>query len=108
MGINAKNKNKPYYVIDIKLTNKFYENLLKYATGSVQLNFGPTHLKKIKIVYPNIDILKFYENKTKIFYEKLLNNRDQIQTLQELRDTLLPKLINGEMEVEKLDIKGIE
>ena len=53
-------------------------------------------------------IFKEYEKIIQPIFDTLLNNTQQIQTLQELRDTLLPKLISGEIEVEKLDIKGIE
>ena len=34
------------------------------------------------------------------FINKILNNNNQIRTLEKLRDTLLPKLINGEVRVE--------
>jgi type I restriction enzyme S subunit len=47
----------------------------------------------------NIEIyLSFYEN-VSILFEKIDKNKLQIQTLEKLRDTLLPKLMSGEIRV---------
>lgn len=49
-------------------------------------------------VPPN-DILDDYEELTGPLYQKLNANYQQIQTLENLRDTLLPKLMSGEVRV---------
>jgi type I restriction enzyme S subunit len=48
---------------------------------------------------PEIDIQAF-ENKIEPYFLKILNNQFQIDTLEKLRDTLLPKLMSGEVKVE--------
>ncbi|MGH1388351.1 restriction endonuclease subunit S [Kordia sp.] len=42
-----------YFYFFLK-TNIFKSQIQRLITGSAQLNFGPTHLKKIKITYPDI------------------------------------------------------
>jgi len=84
------------YFLDL-ITGASQGSVIKFITKGMIENF--------KIVYPD-------NNKFITFFNQILNNLEsntqQIQTLQELRDTLLPKLIKGEIEVDKLDIKGIE
>ncbi len=38
-------------------------------------------------------------NNIKSYFEKINQNKKQIQTLENLRDTLLPKLLSGEVRV---------
>ena len=48
------------------------------------------------------DILKF--SKTfKIIRSKIISNTNEINELQNLRDTLLPKLMSGEIDVSKIN-----
>ncbi|NDF99381.1 MAG: restriction endonuclease subunit S, partial [Chitinophagia bacterium] len=83
-------------------SNRFKEELETQASGSVQLNFGPMHLKRVKIISPAINILSSYENCFSNVYDRILLNREQNQELTTLRDTLLPKLISGELEVSQI------
>ena len=69
------------------------------ASGSVQLNFGPTHLKRIKMVLPPIKMLDNYETLVGPLYEKINANFYQIRIIEKLRDSLLPKLMSGEARV---------
>lgn len=46
-----------------------------------------------------MDIVAKFESEIAPIFEKKLNNVEQIQTLEKLRDTLLPKLMNGEVTV---------
>ncbi len=78
----------------------------KYATGTTILHAG----KSINYLYlvKNNKIIKEYEKIIIPIFKTILSNAKQIQILQNLRDTLLPKLINGEIKVDELDIRGLE
>jgi len=69
------------------------------ATGSAQLNFGPMHLKQIKMLLPDIQLLDIHNAIAQDLFRKRQENLDGIDTLTKLRDTLLPKLISGEIRV---------
>ena len=45
------------------------------------------------------DLIKEFHNITSPFNEKILENTKQIKTLENMRDTLLPKLMSGEVRV---------
>lgn len=78
----------------------FLEELETTASGSVQLNFGPTHLKKIDIRLPPTELIMSYHTITSEVFNKINSNFEQIQTLEKLRDTLLPKLMSGEVRLQ--------
>ncbi len=50
-------------------------------------------------ICPQEEILKNFENAVTIFYQKRKTNTEQIRALSATRDALLPKLMNGEIEV---------
>jgi type I restriction enzyme S subunit len=59
-------------------------------------------LNNLPLNKPPTDLLKKYEECiASPCFEKIEHNNAQIQTLQKLRDTLLPKLISGEVSVKK-------
>ena len=55
--------------------------------------------KQMTLKKPPQDILKQYLKQADVLYEKLRINQAQIKTLEKLRDTLLPKLMSGEVRV---------
>ena len=75
-------------------------NIEKAVTGAVQPKINQENLRKL-------DFVKFDESKvldfndiTSSMLSKLNTNNLQIQTLENLRDTLLPKLMSGEVRVQ--------
>ena len=72
------------------------ENL---GTGSTFKEVSGSVMKNISLCFPNDSILKVYEERNTVVNKKLKNNLKQIQTLTELRDTLLPSLISGKIRV---------
>ena len=67
--------------------------------GSATLNINTGVFSDIEIVLPSDDILKSYHSTVEPLFVKVLSNMIQIQTLSKLRDTLLPKLMKGEIRV---------
>ena len=57
------------------------------------------HLKQAMISIPTKDIFSEYDNKISPLINKLIDNHKQIRSLTQLRDTLLPKLMSGEVRV---------
>ena len=78
----------------------FLDELTLRATGSVQRNFGPTHLKNIRMLYPPYNCIERYEDIAGTFLQLTIANRTHNDALTALRDGLLPKLVSGELQVE--------
>jgi len=52
-----------------------------------------------EIKIPPLEILQDFNDFTSVFVNKLNTNQTQIRTLEKLRDTLLPKLMSGEVRI---------
>ena len=95
-------------VIQTKYLN-YIENYLKnmdyYSLnrGSTQPLLTQGDLKK-QIIHFNEEMVGKFEKENQIFVEKIRNNEKKNQRLEQLRDTLLPKLINGEIDLDNIEI----
>jgi type I restriction enzyme S subunit len=64
-----------------------------------ELNLKTDILKEYEIPIASNKELFNFQNSIKLIFEKMLANANQIRTLENLRDTLLPKLMSGELSV---------
>lgn len=67
--------------------------------GSTQPLITQTDLKNIDIIIPNREILEKWHLFCSNIFNKIFNNNSHLQTLSSLRDTLLPKMMKGEVRV---------
>ena len=89
------NENYPYIFLFI-LTKYNKENLIGLAGGSAQQNISQELIKEIQIP-KSINKIKEYHSQVEPMFQKIKSNTKQIKTLTHLRDTLLPKLMSGEI-----------
>ena len=61
--------------------------------------FSQSDIKEIRVFMPDKERLDSFENLANSIFAKINSNQKQIQLLQKLRDTLLPKLISGEIRI---------
>jgi type I restriction enzyme S subunit len=69
------------------------------SNGTVFGSINKNDLENIEIVIPNKDVNLQFEQLVKEMDNMIYNNTLQGQTLAQLRDSLLPKLMRGEIEV---------
>lgn len=90
---------------DIYLYNLFIEikdKLISQGNGSVFTNLKTDILKQFKIVIPECRAITLFESQQAALHSKLLHLTEETDHLKNLRDTLLPKLISGELSLEDL------
>ena len=75
-------------------------DLNSMAEGSSHPLLTQTLLKSIEIQIPPIQKANKFDSIVEDFQRKIDTNQTQIRTLPTLRDTLLPKLMSGEVQVE--------
>jgi type I restriction enzyme S subunit len=73
--------------------------LLQLGNGSIFTNLKTDILKEFVLTIPDDKSLNKFDNQIKPIFQKLYSNTTQIRTLTQLRDTLLPKLMSGEVRV---------
>ncbi len=89
------------YLLYIQLKNKeFIATLQSKANSGVQVNLSTEAIKDCDIIIPPMLLQKEKGATITDLYLKKENNDIQIQTLTKLRDTLLPKLMSGEVRIE--------
>lgn len=83
-----------YLSVDNKV--RHFEN---QARGSAQQNINKGIIENSITVLPSIDTVKLFEQQTKPMFHKRQQAQIANETLAKLRDTLLPKLISGELRI---------
>lgn len=76
-----------------------YDEMNNLTNGAAQQNLSPIRTGEIKIAVPPSDILELFENEVNPVIAKILLLNKQNKSLSQFRDRLLPKLMNGELEV---------
>ena len=73
--------------------------LNQVADGSVQNNLNTTILKEYELSVPPRDLVDRFDREAGIIVDKIRRNIKQLRTLERTRDSLLPKLLSGEVRV---------
>ena len=76
------------------------EQLDNISIGSTQAALTIQGLKSLELNLPSPDVIQKLDEQLVGIYQKVQANQSQIQTLENLRDTLLPKLMSGEVRVQ--------
>lgn len=97
----AKNNNDWAFVYTLFRMESMKSTLEIMAKGTAQLNLSPVELSNMPFVIPSQEILKAFSNEATPLLKKVLFNKRQIKLLKEQRDTLLPHLMSGEVNVDK-------
>jgi type I restriction enzyme S subunit len=95
-----ENDDIKYYFIYPYLQNEI-PRLLTLRTGAQQPHINKDTVDASLVVLPDkdADTLKLYNSKVGCVYEQIINNAFQNQRLAELRDWLLPMLMNGQVTI---------
>ena len=86
------------YILCFLRSSYFKHMLEQYAGSETTIKHAGKAIDHLQIVYDQKIVDNFNDNLKNIF-PKLLTNLDQIQTLTEMRDALLPRLISGKIRV---------
>ena len=73
--------------------------LINLGNGSIFTNLKTDILRNYEVTLPNKETLSNFQNIIKPIFEKMLFIQRETKQLEIIRDTLLPKLMNGEIEV---------
>ena len=100
-----KRAQSDYAYIYSYLTSKEFANRQReMASGSVQVNFGPTHLKKMSLVVPPVNVLESFNMIVMPLINQMIRNRREKQKLFELKDLMLNRLIKGDIDVANVSV----
>ncbi len=91
----------PFYITSYFKTPEGQHRLLANtsSTGVPSISQPVTYLRQLKMVVPPPALLKVFDMTVGQIHLKMADNDKQSRTLATLRDTLLPKLLSGELSV---------
>lgn len=73
-------------------------------SGSTIVNLNKTQFGKIPVTIPSEKVLRNFDTLCKPLFEMILSNQKENIKLTNLRDTLLPRLMSGELDVSNIDL----
>jgi type I restriction enzyme S subunit len=89
-----------YFLCQLLSSEDFQYYFISNATSSGgQANISPDLIYNTEIVVPPKEIMQKFHQQAEGIYSKIFANELEIETLSNLRDTLLPKLMKGEIKV---------
>ena len=80
------------------------DNLIALGNGSVFTNLKTDILKNYPTYLPTEDVLKKFDGLVQPIFSMILSKTREIKRLAEIRDTLLPKLMSGELDVSDIEL----
>ena len=85
-------------------SKRFNAEVTLRASGSVRQALNYNDFGMIEIPYPTKEMIEKFNSSYKTIKERININKTKISNLEQLRDTLLPKLMNGEIDLDKIEI----
>lgn len=102
--IRGNSKASELYLNILFLSDDFQTLLNSKGYGSAQPNVSTTDIENILINDITEDNLNEFYERIKSIYERIIVNSEEILNLEQLRDTILPKLMNGEIDLDNIEI----
>lgn len=96
---NKRPKGKAFLYYSIKPLLDIVE---KTQVATTVIHIGKKDFDKFQITLPTKNVLDKFDELTDSVFDKIVNNRLENIRLEKLRDTLLPKLMSGEIDVDSV------
>lgn len=84
--------------------NYIKNDLVAYNIGSVQPSIKVTHIIKHSIYVASKEDIEIFDSIARNITKKIFANCQENEALKQIRDTLLPKLMSGELDVSNIKI----
>lgn len=91
-------------IISAKYLYLWLKQLHITGTGTTQQQLTVPDFQKTEILVPSQEIVTLFTATVEPIFEKIWANQSENKKLSSLRDTLLPKLMSGELDVSALDL----
>ena len=99
-GIRANSLTSPYYLHEYLKSPEGQNEILGRASGTTVFGIRQSELRKVAIPMPDKKIMNTFDDVVEPIYSKIECNSLQMQKLTSIRDTLLPKLMSGEIRID--------
>jgi type I restriction enzyme S subunit len=100
---NSAGENNKWFVY-VAFQNKLIsDQVVNSASGSAQPNISTAGIESVRLIIPKeTKLLSVFNELVSPLFNNWISNHKQAQTLANLRDTLLPRLISGQLQLSEL------
>ncbi|PMO36372.1 restriction endonuclease subunit S [Vibrio breoganii] len=99
LGFEAVSANTDSYLMNLLYQDTFFEYMTRTSKGAKMPRGDKTAIMNWDMAVPPVELREAFSAIVDKFYQLIPQNRAQNATLESLRDTLLPKLLSGEIEL---------
>lgn len=100
----SKTPDLAYYFLTFLKSNKTQQYIEMCLAGSTQKYISLGELRKMPIPVPDSETLEHFNEIVRSMYQTIILNSQENNALAKLRDSLLSKLISGELDISEIDI----
>jgi type I restriction enzyme, S subunit len=93
-----------YYLYGIAKTVHFQNHTKAHSTGTTVLHLSKTAVPEYKFTQASDELIKIYRKLTQPIFSDINENIEQNNTLSAYRDTLLPKLLSGDLPIASTEV----
>ena len=102
--VNAKESFPFQFLLALLLKNpRFKSHCIGYVNGTTVLHMNKRALPDYETIIPNLEDAQNLNATAKAIFCQMSENLTEISNLTTMRDTLLPKLMSGELKINELD-----
>lgn len=100
--IRPNQVNLKFYLYGVAKTLEFQSHTYAYSTGTTVLHLSKNAVPDFMVTLPSQPVLQRYHDMVSPLFDAIEQNTCSLRTLKNLRDTLLPKLILGELRLDEI------
>ena len=97
--IRPKNDYNKLFAYVLFRQDEMKAQMISISRGTAQMNLSPIETGNLTITIPSDEVLKDFGGRYNHIIDIILNKREESRRLAQLRDTLLPKLMSGELKI---------
>ncbi|TGK23115.1 restriction endonuclease subunit S [Leptospira stimsonii] len=97
--LNPLNQVKSWYIYSSLIATDIYDQVVNKGSGSAQPNISSNDIMACKSMNAGSELRAAFNHFVNPIFSLILENHKQLYKFSQLRDSLLPKLISGELEL---------
>ncbi|MCG0013930.1 restriction endonuclease subunit S [Vibrio parahaemolyticus] len=108
LGFESVSANTESYLMNLLYQDTFFEYMTRTSKGAKMPRGDKTAIMNWEMAVPPVELREAFSAIVDKFYQLIPQNRAQNATLESLRDTLLPKLLSGELSLtDSLEVTNV-
>ncbi|EPF0080534.1 restriction endonuclease subunit S [Vibrio parahaemolyticus] len=108
LGFESVSANTESYLMNVLYQDTFFEYMTRTSKGAKMPRGDKTAIMNWEMAVPPVELREAFSAIVDKFYQLIPQNRAQNATLESLRDTLLPKLLSGELSLtDSLEVTNV-